>query len=694
MKRRNFLTLMGLSWLAIISPSVLTAAIANSSKPQPPSQLAANSPQTLVFYVSPTGNDAWSGNLANANDAKTDGPFATITKARDTIRQIKRSQGNTLKQPITVLLRGRTYFLQETLSFNTEDSGTTNFTITYAAYENEKPVISGGRRITNWQQVTINGKDLWVADIPEVREGKWFFRQLWVNGERCFRSRHPSKGYLKVAEVPDATPQTQWSEGQTRFRFRDSDLKAWPTATDAELVVMTRWQETRSPIVSIDEKQKIVSFSDKSAIRIDSGDLYYIEHALEIIDTPGEWYLQRSTGKLFYFPRNNENMTESEVIAPVLPQLIKLTVSPETNQFLENLVFSGLTFAYSEWYEKTFIQAAVKVPGAFYLEGVRQITFNACTFAHVNQYAIQLGRKCHSNRIIGCEIFDLGAGGIKIGEEGTREDTSDRTYNNEVSDCHIYDGGRTYHSAVGIWMGITYKNRMAHNHIHDFYYSGISIGWTWGYGPTIAAENIVEFNHIHHIGLLSNGDGPILNDKGGIYILGVQPGTVIQGNIIHDIDAFNYGAWGIYLDEGASQIVVENNLVYRTRDGGFHLHYGKENIIRNNIFAFGRVAQIRRSVAEGHLSFNFEGNIIYWSEGKLLEGTWNDNNFAIDRNLYWRTDDEKITFADKSWDEWRAKGMDKNSLIAEPRFVDPDKADFRLSSDSPAFQLGFKPIKL
>ncbi|HIK27231.1 MAG: right-handed parallel beta-helix repeat-containing protein [Oscillatoriaceae bacterium SKW80] len=692
MKRRNFLTLMGLSWLTSISPAVLGATITRKSKLYAESDLADNTLDPLVFYVSPTGNDTWSGKLANSNDAKTDGPFATISKARDTIRQLKRSQENVLKKSITVFLRGGTYFLQEPLIFSSEDSGTENFPITYAAYENEKPIISGARRITGWQKTTVNGKELWVADIPEVREGKWFFRQLWVNGERCSRARYPKQGYLKVAEVPDTTPKTAWWEKQTRFRFRDGDLKAWATATDAEVVIMTRWQETRAPILRIDESEKIIYFAYPSAMRIDAGDLYYVEHALELIDTPGEWYLQKTTGKLYYLPRKNENMVESEVYASAMPILLQMTTKHESNQFVENIVFSGLNFVYSEWYEPTFIQAAAKVPGAIYLEGARKITFNACTVAHVNQYGIELGRKCQYNRIIGCEIYDLGAGAIKIGEAEIRENKYDQTYNNEISDCHLYNGGRTYHNAVGIWLGETYKNRVHSNHIHDFYYSGISIGWTWGYKTNLARENIVEFNHIHHIGLLSNGEGPILNDKGGIYILGVQPGTVIKSNIIHDIEAFNYGGWGIYLDEGASNILVENNLVYRTRDGGFHLHYGRDNVIRNNIFAFGKIAQIRRSAAEQHLSFKFERNIIYWGEGKLLEGIWNDNNFYIDHNLYWHVGKASIIFVDKSWEQWRAQGRDQNSLIADPLFFDPERGDFRIKSNSPAFKLGFKAI--
>ena len=235
------------------------------------------------------------------------------------------------------------------------------------------------------------------------------------------------------------------------------------------------------------------------------------------------------------------------------------------------------------------------MPGAVWGEGLRDCVFEDCRFSHLGDYGLELTRGCQANRIVRCEFSDLGAGGLKIGETSIRDQAAEQTGGNEISDCHIHDGGKMFHSAIGIWIGQSPGNRLMHNLIHDFYYTGISIGWTWGYGPALATNNTVEFNHVHHIGVKSDGDGPILSDMGGIYTLGKQPGTTIRNNLWHDIAGIRYGGWGIYFDEGSSGILAESNVVYRTTHGGFHQHYGETNIVRNNIFAFARDQQIQRS---------------------------------------------------------------------------------------------------
>ncbi len=243
-------------------------------------------------------------------------------------------------------------------------------------------------------------------------------------------------------------------------------------------------------------------------------------------------------------------------------------------------------------------------------------------------------------------------------------------------------------AAVGIWIGQGHHNTIAHNEIADLYYSGISVGWSWGYGKSRTHHNRFEANHIHQI-----GQG-VLSDMGAIYTLGVSPGTVLTLNRIHDIQSFDYGGWGIYFDEGSTDILAENNLVYRTKTGGFHQHYGRDNRVQNNIFAFSQQGQIIRTRPEPHRSFTFERNIVYWSQGTLLGSNWSGDGFLLDHNLYWNTESEPVLFAGQTLEQWQKRGQDRHSRIANPRFVDPEHGDFHLPSDSPALKVGFQPFDL
>jgi parallel beta-helix repeat protein len=177
-------------------------------------------------------------------------------------------------------------------------------------------------------------------------------------------------------------------------------------------------------------------------------------------------------------------------------------------------------------------------------------------------------------------------------------------------------------------------------------------------------------------------------------MLGISPGTVLSHNLIHDVSSYHYGGWGIYTDEGSTHILIENNVVYRTKTGGFHQHYGKENTIRNNIFALAVEQQLQRSREEDHKSFDFTNNIVYFTQGNLLGSTWKNDHFFFDKNLYWNPDPGKIDFMGESLDTWKARGHDRNSLIADPLFTAPEKDDFKLKPESPAFGLGFQQIDL
>lgn len=667
-----------------------------------------------TFFVATNGNDAWSGTLSAPNRGRTDGPFATVPHALQTIREHRRQ----LRGLVVAKLyqRGGTYFLNEPILLQPADS-----MLEWSAYPGEKPVISGGRAITGWREVTVSGRKLWTAAVPDARAGKWEFRELWVNGERRTRARHPNSGYFKIKALPDKA--AEWTQGHRRFEFNAGDLLNWSSVTNSEVVAMTRWVESRLPVTAVDEAQHIVSFAKRSVFELQKDDLYYIEGVLEALDAPGEWYLDASAGVLYYSPRGGERLKNFTAVAPVLSQVLRLAGDVDNQKFVRDIEFNGLTFSHTEWNlakpgdtnapaswpARTsevggFNQAAVGVPGAIWGEGVQHCVFTNCTVAHIGTYGIELARGCSRNRITRCHLYDLGAGGIRLGETAIRKTEHEMTRDNEVSDCRIHHGGKMFQSAIGVWIGQSPGNTLSHNLIHDFYYTGISIGWTWGYGPALASNNIVEFNHIHHIGVASDGDGPVLSDMAGIYMLGKQPGTRVVNNLWHDVAATKYGGWGLYTDEGSSGILLVSNLVYRTTHGGFHQHYGETNIVRNNIFAFARDQQLQRSREEDHVSFSFTNNIVFFGTGEppgksvLLGSTWKNDKFILDHNVYWdtrlATNPAAMKFSTVTLEQWRARGHDQNSLIADPLFAGPKKDNFTLKSKSPAFKLGFQPLDM
>ena len=250
----------------------------------------------------------------------------------------------------------------------------------------------------------------------------------------------------------------------------------------------------------------------------------------------------------------------------------------------------------------------------------------------------------------------------------------------------IQSGGFVFPCAVGISLFHASDCHITHNEIADFRYSGISVGWVWGYSDSPSKRNDISFNHIHHLGW---GE---LSDMGGIYCLGKSEGTTLRNNVIHHVYSFDYGGWGLYTDEGSTGIIMENNLVYNCKNSGFHQHYGEQNILRNNIFANNIKAQLQATRIEDHLSFTFCNNIVYYSTGDLLSSNWDKIQIHSDKNCYWDTRTTNILFGKQSFKEWQQSGKDQHSIIDDPKFTDPSDFDFRIKNKAVLRKIGFKPF--
>ena len=653
-----------------------------------------------LLYVSPQGNDTWSGQLAEPNSEKTDGPLATLAAARDAVRRLR--QNSDQEGPVRVLLRGGVYRIEAPVTFGPEDSGSAEAPITYAAYDDEKPVISGGRPIAGWRK---SDGPTWTVTLPQVKQGKWYFRQLFVNGRRAIPARTPNEGIFKPVGPlhPLGNRDAARRDPNTRlgFKYQGDDLKQWSDLDDALIVYYHAWTTSRHLIRELDTEGREVHFRNRSGWPIywwGDKERYYVEAVREALDSPGEFHLDRTSGVLTYYPRPGEDMASVQTTAPVAKDLLRLESDPAKGAFVEHLRFEGLTFRHTAWSmprEGTVDgQAAAFLDTAtVFFRGARDCQFIRCEIAHTGGYGLWLENGCQNNLVEQCHLHDLGAGGVRLGQTSLPKEPKAQAERNQIVNCLIHDGGHVFHAGVGVWIGRTSHNQVVHNDICDFYYTGISVGWSWGYAPSTAHHNVIEYNRIHHLGWRQ------LSDMGGIYCLGLSPGTRLCHNLIHDVMSYptGYGGWGLYTDEGSTGILMENNVVYRTKDGGFHQHYGRDNIVRNNVLAFscGR-GQVIRTRVEPHRSFTFERNIVYYTEPPLLGSNWGGTDgFSMDHNVYWRTDGTPPEFpGNLTFEAWQAKGHDVHSIVADPKFVAADRYDFRLHEDSPAPAVGFQPIDI
>lgn len=628
---------------------------------------------------------------ATTIDVKPGTPVDSLLAARDAVRQA-RAAGNT--EPITVRFSDGVYPLLEPVIFGPQDGN-----VTYEAAPGAKPVFVGGKKITGFK-AGENGA--WTTHLPEVADGKLYFEMLWVNGQRAPRAKTPNEGFVYAMSQPtEPLPGIPLAGGATStlLQVTPKDLSVLSGLTpeemrDVNVLAYHSWDVNRRRIAGVRFEDGVMQFTSggRAFFTPEPYQRLHFENFRGALDAPGEWFLGRD-GTLSYVPRPGETPETAEAWVPIAPRWLVFEGDPAKEQFVEKITFRGLSFRFQGYTleEKGayYGQAESGLGAAIEADGARQLVFERCEFAHTGTHAAWFRRGCNHITVRDCWIHDLGAGGIKIGDPKVSVAGPQHTSGVTVENSIIHSGGRYFMGAIGVTIFHASDNVIRHCDIADFFYTAISIGWTWGYKPTVAGRNLVENCHLHHLGW------GVLSDMGAIYTLGSQPGTVIRGCHIHDIGVASYGGWGMYNDEGSTGVLWENNLVHHTQSAGYHQHYGRGNIIRNNIIAFGAEEHVRWSRPEESLAFSFERNIVLMGDGKLLahvDKNWHTGRVALHENLYWKPGGEITDFAGMPWAEWQASGQDTRSVVADPLFKDPANGDWTLSPESPALKLGFVPF--
>lgn len=548
--------------------------------------------------------------------------------------------------------------------------------------------ISGAKRVKDLREA---GGGLWTGSV-ETSE----LENLYVNGRRAI----PAESDFLYAHSPLKVKTDHAGEkinpGMDGFAAREQDVKALLSMSPQQLKnvnidMYTVWYNSHMPLRGISKnKNGTVNLfvSNPTGLEIYKWEPYprfKIRNSKSELDAGGEFFFDKASKTFLYKPREGEDIKTAAVEYPVLSQI--LLVEGDEDNPAEGISIEGVTFQYGAHFPKEgwrqSPQAQSTVDGFVNVSCARDFKMSGCVVEHCNTYGISLDAGAERATVENCVIFDAGSGGIRIGGKALPgNELADTTYGNVIRNNIVYQYGRYNKAGVGICIFTSGNNLVENNTVFDGYYSGMSVGWTWGFAPTNTQNNRIVNNRIFKIG---HG---VLDDMGGIYTLGNSTGSVIIGNEISDVRRHRYGGWGIYNDEGSSGLYISCNYVHDTHEDGYVMHYGMNNIVKNNIFVNGETTQVGLSRKTYKNSFEFTRNIVVYSSPAGLfrsNDTIAPDIARFDRNIYWNTNGE-VSFSGKTLKQWQETGQDKNSIVANPELdaTTPKNENYK--------KIGFRPF--
>jgi hypothetical protein len=602
-----------------VLPSLAALALALTGLAVAPAAHA--SPPSPDVYVAPNGNDHGQGDARH--------PVRTLERARDIVR----SRDRHLAADLTVHLAGGTYRLSKPLALDSRDSGSNGHQVIWRG--TGATVISGGKQVTGWHQVP-GQPGLWSAPAPQ---GLTNTRQLYVDGVRADRA---------AGDVPVALTKTA-----TGYTAADDTLATWPDIAGAEFVYTSgeslwnvvrdglgQWTQPRCDVAAAsgtavtmvqpcwDNSNKRVEFPDipgRTVSMVGPGALThgahvtYMENARELLDTPGEWYLDRTAHTVSYMPRKGENLQRADVEAPALEKLVDgqgTATAP-----LHNVAFRGLQFSYATWLTPSSgegfseIQAGYTISGptGYATEGLcgftpngdcpfgawtrepgnitigygHDVDFDSDVFTHLGAAGLELADGTQNTTVRGSVFTDISGNGVEVGgvDKPLPTDDADVTRNVQVADNHLYDLPREFTGGVPIVNGYTQNDLISHNQIDHVGYSGISMGWG-GWPDKIGSPATPNDSHGNTVSdnlITDYMQG--LDDGGGIYTQGLTgssmaDGEKVTGNVVHG--QFGLGK-SVYTDNGCTYETISGNVLYgASYSNVFSTHVDYRDALHNN----------------------------------------------------------------------------------------------------------------
>lgn len=698
------------------------------------------------FFVSPDGDDDHDGlsetsplrtvqgaleRIKNmGRQAQPEGPVMPnyLVSATSTYGDDLEAHLANLLDPVTVVLLPGWHFLDEPVTIDKtldgnihfvgqwSDGAATHLESLLAAHgqdpdwldlpANEVPVISGGREITHWTVTTVNGRSAWVADLPDVAAGNWNFSQLFVNGKRATRSRWPKEGWFRMAAVDHET--------RLDFKVETTDLAGidianWTNLTDVEVVALKRWVDDRNKIASYNSNTNWINlFPPRSDYDMYGSHpaheaglaAYYFDNVFETLSEPGEFYLNRQTGQLYYLPLDGQTPETTMVVAPKLRELFTITGKPANsgallvNQRLWNVSFKNLAFMHTrtgrlDEHVGTGNSALNHGNAAIRYLYARKGTIEGCFFGHLGEYAIELAYETTGFEIESNLFRSLSAGALKSYQTITPTELEHRTGFHQIRDNDVLGFARFWHGAPAFILSANIFLEFEYNLIRDGTFNGVNVSGVDFDLLRFGHSNIIRKNRIFNV-----GQG-WLSDMAGIYASGQNPHGIMEGNVVSNVVVRDYTGSAIYLDGTAEHWTVRNNWLSGCNTELIVMK-GWTHVFENNVMAYAANRLILRANGDKPASQAREFPLIARAAPEFHRNiylplsalTYSDEFYSdtispwmiADNNVFWNDGIDPWVFTpDLTLAQFQSvEAKDLNSIVNDPGFVDPLRGDFRM----------------